>query len=182
MAPTVRAASLLSRVDTLEQHACRAINRLADRALVRSLFRLVSRLGDGVFWYVLITLLAAVGPEGRQAALSMAVAGLLGLFLYRGLKTRLCRERPYIGCPGVRQAARALDRYSFPSGHTLHAVCFTTVALAWFPELAGVLVPFSMLVATSRVVLGLHYPSDVVAGGVMGVGLAHGVMAALSGL
>jgi undecaprenyl-diphosphatase len=45
----------------------------------------------------------------------------------------------------------------------LHAVSFTIVALAWFPALAPVLLPFSALVAASRVVLGLHYPSDVLA-------------------
>ena len=65
-----------------------------------------------------------------------------------------------------------LDRYSFPSGHTLHAVSFTTIALAHFPELAIVLVPFALLVAVSRVVLGLHYPTDVAAGAVLGATLA----------
>jgi len=65
-----------------------------------------------------------------------------------------------------------LDEFSFPSGHTLHAVSFTIVALTWFPALAPLLVPFTVLVAASRVVLGLHYPSDVLAataiGGVLG--------------
>ena len=49
------------------------------------------------------------------------------------------------------------------SGHTLHAVSFTVVALAWYPWLALPLVPFTASVAVSRVVLGLHYPSDVLA-------------------
>jgi undecaprenyl-diphosphatase len=65
-----------------------------------------------------------------------------------------------------------LDEFSFPSGHTLHAVSFTIVALGWFPLLAPLLVPFTALVAASRVVLGLHYPSDVIAaigiGGMLG--------------
>jgi undecaprenyl-diphosphatase len=65
-----------------------------------------------------------------------------------------------------------LDEFSFPSGHTLHAVSFTLVALAYFPVLAPVLVPFTVLVALSRVVLGLHYPSDVLAATVIGCGLA----------
>jgi undecaprenyl-diphosphatase len=67
---------------------------------------------------------------------------------------------------------RALDRYSFPSGHTLHAVSFTILAVHSFPELAWLLVPFAALIAASRVVLGLHYPSDVAAGALIGAALA----------
>src|SRR5262249_62222418 len=82
------------------------------------------------------------------------------------------RERPYIALSGIVQGTRALDRYSFPSGHTLHAVSFTTLGVVSFPELAWLLVPFASLVAASRVILGLHYPSDVVAGGCIRAPLA----------
>lgn len=51
-----------------------------------------------------------------------------------------------------------LDEFSFPSGHTLHAVAFSLVAMAHYPVLAWALVPFTASVAVSRVVLGLHYP------------------------
>jgi undecaprenyl-diphosphatase len=61
-----------------------------------------------------------------------------------------------------------LDRYSFPSGHTLHAVLFTTIAVAYAPSLVFVLLPFTLLIAASRVVLGLHYPSDVIVGALLG--------------
>ena len=84
----------------------------------------------------------------------------------------LVRERPFIRHPGITLAMPPLDRYSFPSGHTLHAVAFTWQAVANFPELAWVLVPLASLIAASRVVLGLHYPSDVLAGGAIGAALA----------
>ncbi|UZD66942.1 phosphatase PAP2 family protein [Marinobacter sp. AN1] len=83
------------------------------------------------------------------------------------------RERPFISFPVIHCGTPPLDRYSFPSGHTLHAVCFTTVLALTLPALALVVLPFTLAVAASRVVLGLHYPSDVLAGalvgGVMGV-------------
>ena len=96
----------------------------------------------------------------------------LGLLLYKALKGRLVRERPYVGLVGIECAMPPLDRYSFPSGHTLHAVLFTTMAVQAAPVLALLLVPFTLLVAASRVVLGLHYPSDVLAGATLGFAIA----------
>jgi undecaprenyl-diphosphatase len=65
-----------------------------------------------------------------------------------------------------------LDQYSFPSGHTMHAVCFSMLLIASFPAYAVIAIPFSILIAISRVVLGLHYPSDVVCGALFGAAIA----------
>jgi undecaprenyl-diphosphatase len=132
-----------------------------------------SRLGDGMVWYVLVGALPLLyGPRAVRPALVMAVTGLIGILIYRWLKGRLLRERPFIRHPGITLAMPPLDRYSFPSGHTLHAVAFTWLAVQHFPELAWILFPLTGLIAVSRVVLGLHYPSDVLAGGAIGAALA----------
>ena len=169
----VRTAELFRRVDAMEHSWCLRLNRGCSKPAVREIFAAISKLGDGVFWYVLILLLPVVyGESALRPALRMAVVGLVGLALYKYLKSRLVRERPYISLAGITPGTRALDRYSFPSGHTLHAVSFTTVAVTSFPELAWLLVPFAALIAASRVVLGLHYPSDVAAGAIIGAALA----------
>lgn len=166
------------RVDVLEYRFCARLNLACERALVLALFRTVSRLGDGVLWYTLIGGLGVLGgPEGRLTAVEMLVVGALGLALYKVLKHRLIRERPYITHEAIRAGTHALDRYSFPSGHTLHAVSFTVIAVTHFPVLAPVLVPFALLVAASRVILGLHYPTDVIAGAMLGASLAATVLA-----
>ena len=103
----------------------------------------------------------------------VTAVGLVALTLYRYLKSHLARQRPYLQHGGITLATAPLDRYSFPSGHTLHAVSFTLVALSYYPELAPLLVPFAVLVAMSRVILGLHYPSDVMAGALLGALLAR---------
>jgi undecaprenyl-diphosphatase len=169
----VRTAELFRRVDAIEHAWCLRLNRGCSQPAIRDVFSAISKLGDGVFWYVLIVLLPVVyGETALYPALRMAAVGLIGLGLYKYLKSRLVRERPYISLAGIVPGTRALDRYSFPSGHTLHAVSFTTLAVRSFPELAWLLVPFAALVAASRVVLGLHYPTDVAAGALIGATLA----------
>jgi len=165
--------TLFLRADRAERRICLFANAAARRRVVREIFQTVSRLGDGVAWYVLMALLpVAFGTEGLLTALQMLAAGCVGLALYKTLKQTLVRERPFIGLIGIECAMPPLDRYSFPSGHTLHAVLFTTIAVAHFPELALILVPFTLLVAASRVVLGLHYPTDVLAGAALGGAIA----------
>lgn len=170
MEPTpARASGPLAWLDQVELEACRAFNRAVRSAGLLKLFRVASRVGDGVLWYTLVGILAvAFGPEGRQVALQSLVAGVSGLIIYRSLKNVLVRERPYITHAAIVCAGRPLDRFSFPSGHTLHAVSFTVVICSTFPLLAWVLVPMVLLIAGSRMVLGLHYPSDVLVGGMIG--------------
>jgi undecaprenyl-diphosphatase len=168
-----RAASLFGRADALELRLCRRLNRGCHSPRVLDLFRIVSRLGDGIVWYLLLLMIPVwYGERGLKPALLMAVVMLGGAGLYRLVKERLVRERPYITFDDILAGTVPLDRYSFPSGHTLHAVAMTMLATAYFPELGWLLVPFAALVAASRVVLGLHYPTDVLAGAALGAGLA----------
>jgi undecaprenyl-diphosphatase len=141
-------------------------------------FRVVSRLGDGVFWYSLMLALLAVGGASALAPIGrMAGTGLACTLIYKWLKSKTSRPRPFAVENAVRAGADPLDPFSFPSGHTLHAVAFSIVAIAFYPMLAWLLVPFTLLVAASRVVLGLHYPSDVLAGAALGALIASAFLA-----
>jgi undecaprenyl-diphosphatase len=141
-------------------------------ALVRA-----SRLADGPLWYVLIALLPLIGgPKGTACSLQMLGVGMLNLAIYRYIKRRTCRPRPFVACPGIRACTEALDDFSFPSGHTLHAVAFSIVLGYHYPWAAWIVGPFALLVAASRMVLGLHYPSDVAVGAAIGVVSAVAVL------
>lgn len=155
-----------------ERWLCIAMNRWGARRTLTRFFSVISRLGDGVFWYALMGLLAAFGStRGLHAALHMACVGIVAALIYRMLKRWTRRARPFRAHTDITAYIAALDEFSFPSGHTLHAVSFSSVALAYFPTLAPLLLPFTVLVALSRVVLGLHYPSDVLAAVLIGCGL-----------
>ena len=160
---------MLARFDRAEYRLCRRLNRGVDHTAIRVFFMVASRLGDGVIWYALMLALPCIyGVEGLRTSAVMLASSALGLAVYKFLKRTFVRERPFIRHAGISLAGAPLDRYSFPSGHTLHAVAFTWQGCAAFPDLSFVLVPLALSIAASRVVLGLHYPTDVLVGGLLG--------------
>jgi undecaprenyl-diphosphatase len=145
------------------------VQRRAQRPALLWLLRAASRLGDGVVWYAAIAALALLGgTHGRDVAMQMTAVGAFNLLLYLWLKNRIGRPRPFVQCADIRACARALDRFSFPSGHALHATAFSLMLVAHLPWSAWAALPLAALVMLSRVALGLHYPSDVAAGAAIG--------------
>ena len=165
--------TILQRMQAWDSAVCVSVSHSSQYLLIRAWFRLISRLGDGVFWYALMLgILAVEQGEGVKPVLHMLAAGLTGTLIYKWLKIKTHRPRPYQVHQDVFVTGKPLDRFSFPSGHTLHAVAFGLVALFYFPLLAIILMPFIVMVGISRVILGLHYPSDVLAGAAIGYGIA----------
>lgn len=177
-----RAPALLDRLDLLEWRLCQRIGRFNLYRPWLALLRLASRLGDWPAWVALLLAQPLLQESGGwQRLLQYGLTALAAIAVYRLVKTRLCRERPFITFVGnVRSHEPARDRYSFPSGHTMHAVMFLALTASHLPWLAPWLVPLVVLIALSRVGLGLHYLSDVLAGALLGL-LFSGMSLAIAG-
>ncbi len=169
----MRPLPLLDPVRFRDAGWCLRANRWGTGTVVRRFFAGISHLGDGVCWYALMAgLVLFDGIDGLAASVHLAATGVIALTLYKLLKRWTRRPRPFASDVRIKAWVAPLDEFSFPSGHTLHAVAFSIVAIAHYPSLAWLLVPFTVCVALSRVVLGLHYPSDVLAALALGGGLA----------
>jgi undecaprenyl-diphosphatase len=175
-APAGPAAGRLARWVDRDLRWALALHRMALRPGAVVLLGSVSRLGDGAVWVAtLLALLVLGGSQAWVCGMQMAVAATANLAIYWTLKHRVARPRPFVTHADIRCCVPPLDRFSFPSGHTLHAVAFATL-LSWhYPAFGSLLWGGALLVALSRVVLGLHYPSDVMVGAAIGATTA-GVM------
>ncbi|EPF71847.1 MULTISPECIES: phosphatase PAP2 family protein [Acinetobacter] len=157
------------RILDLDLKGCLYLNHFSHSERVAYFFKVVSRLGDGLFWYVMLaTVWLWQGLLYGLQIIYLLLGGSVGTGIYKLLKSKTVRPRPYQVHQVIRLGERPLDHFSFPSGHTLHAVMITTVLGYIQPLLLVLMLPFTILVALSRMVLGLHYPSDVAVGALIG--------------
>lgn len=153
------------------EHAlcCRCGEAVVGRGALVAL-RAASRFGDwGLSVMVGLVLLLAAGP---RAFVGWAVASVAAVVAQKAFKKAFARARPCEHADGPPQRAPIPDRGSFPSGHTLHATMAAVVMSHLASALALVFVPVALLIGSSRVILGVHYPSDVVAGAALGASFA----------
>lgn len=131
---------------------------------------IISDLGEGIGWVGAgVTLAWLGGARGRRAGVAAAVASLGTTYLVqRMLKPVFRRARPHVGREVTVVGIRTTDA-SFPSGHTAASFAAATALAAFYPKSAPLGFTLAAGVGASRVHLGHHFPSDVVAGGVIGV-------------
>lgn len=127
--------------------------------------KVISRSGDGYLQVLLpLALVAFYGSAAIPLLVTILVAFTIERALYWLLKNSLKRRRPPAAIPSFTALIIASDEFSFPSGHTSAAFLLAIITAAFFPALALPLFIWASCIAVSRVILGVHFPADTVAG------------------
>ena len=154
-----------------------AIFGLSGRKLLSSTMPWISHTGNGYYYpAVPVVLLLFDFRTAWSFFLTGLVAFAIELPLYKVLKNGIRRHRPCEVISSVNERVSPSDQFSFPSGHTAAAFVMATLLSYFSPILSMPLFSWALLVGFSRIYLGVHYPTDILAG------LVIGLLSALSAL
>ena len=139
----------------------------------RKSVKFISSSGDGI-WYFLIaaTLLLLEPTQGYEFFFAGIIAYTFDVSLYLILKNLIKRDRPADGIGNYKAWITPSDKFSFPSGHTAAAFLFASLVAHFYPLFAIPCFVWASLIGASRVLLGVHYPTDTVAGAALGISCA----------
>ena len=166
------ARSVWGFIENRDHRVMRRVNSWRAPRWIRFWMLSATRMGDGWLWYSLGALLIAFGgPRGYEAVGAAGSAALLGILVFKGLKRLSHRPRPCQVQPHCWAKVLPPDQFSFPSGHTMTAFSIAQVVSCYYPGLEWPLYFLAVSIGISRVILGMHFLSDVLAGAVLGSGL-----------
>lgn len=142
-------------------------------SMIATISRLVSKTGDGHL-YVVLGLLALLSQSesGRAFLATGLLAFAIELPLYLLLKNGFKRHRPCDVLQSLPAFVCPSDKFSLPSGHTAAAFLMAAVISDFFPQFALFVYLWASLIGASRVLLRVHFPTDIVCGMLLGSGAA----------
>ncbi len=158
----------IKRLAGIDAHLSNRVRIQPQHRFVRRIAVFLAHSGDSWFWLAglgLIWLFA--GKEWHNLAAYMGISLVFLAVFVLAIKFTVRRERPQGDWGSIY---RSTDPHSFPSGHAARAALFAVIALSLGPAWFGwALLIWAPLVSAARVAMGVHYLSDVIAGGVIGV-------------
>ena len=172
-----RTHAMLSYIDSLDRTLMLHINRWHAPRWIRVWMVCATRGGDGWLWYAMGAIVLLAGGGRRFPAVGAAgLAAGLGIATFLRLKKATGRRRPCAIEPHCWATLLPPDQFSFPSGHTITAFAVSVALSLFYPDLATGLLFCALSVAASRILLGMHFLSDVLAGAAIGTGVACGAV------
>jgi undecaprenyl-diphosphatase len=168
------AQTVWGHIQSNDHRLMRKIHRWRAPRWFRILMIMMTRLGDGWLWYSIGLILLIFGGSQKFLAIGAATAAAAaGVFLFRTLKHASRRKRPCEIEPHCWASILPPDKYSFPSGHSITSFAIALSIGMFYPDLQIVLLVVALLIASSRIILGMHFLSDVLAGSAIGILLGY---------
>ncbi|HLJ50677.1 MAG TPA: phosphatase PAP2 family protein [Bryobacteraceae bacterium] len=159
----------VARLSTPDYRLARRVNRWRPPRWIRWWMILATRGGDGWMWGLLgVILLCRFDRQDYVTVSAAGCAAFTGVLLFRFLKNKVGRPRPCVHEPSCWATLTPPDQFSFPSGHSITAFAVSVPICLSFPALAPAMLFLACSVALSRIMLGMHFLSDVIAGSIIG--------------
>lgn len=156
-----------------DQYLFLRLSALRQHIAIKYIARAVSKSGDGYLQVILPFFLATTYPDKELSIIkAMILAFATERIIYWTLKNGIKRKRPTAVLSSVKASITASDEFSFPSGHTSAACLLMFSASTLTPWLFIPLSIWAGCVGLSRVLLGVHFPADIIAG--MSLGFSIG--------
>lgn len=163
---------MLHFIATRDYKLMRKVNKWPAPRWVRLFAIAATRAGDGWLWYLVGLAILLFGGRGRLTAIAAAgSAALAGVGIFILLKKLSGRKRPCEIEPHCWANLLPPDQFSFPSGHTITAFSVAVALGSFYTFLLPPLLLCACSIAASRILLGMHFLSDVAAGALLGAGL-----------
>lgn len=153
----------------LDIHTYLWLNKLQHKSLLIRLNRWISHSGDGHLYVAIATMAYLKEPVDYLEFIKVGLlAFLIELPCYVALKALIKRDRPFVQLSGCQFAIKPSDKFSMPSGHTAAAFVMAGLISQYYIEFSVIAYGWASLIGMSRVVLGVHFPSDIFAGALLG--------------
>ena len=159
---------MLRRLQALDDRFSGSSRTLENSTVLRILAVLLAHSGDSWFWLIGLGLLWWLGTDyWKHLSLVMIIGIAITAMVVMVIKFTVRRRRPQGEWVKIYLST---DPHSFPSGHAARSGMLAVIALGLGPLWLGLtLLVWAPLVGMARIIMGVHYPSDVVAGMVLGV-------------
>jgi undecaprenyl-diphosphatase len=165
--------TMLQFIAARDHRLMRKVNQWLAPKWIRLWAISATRAGDGWLWYLAGLLVLLFGGEARFTAVASAgSAAFVGFCTFVCIKKISGRKRPCAIEPHCWARLLPPDQFSFPSGHTITAFSVAVSLSAFYPSLTAPLLFCAVSIAVSRILLGMHFLSDVVVGAILGTLLA----------
>lgn len=168
-APNETLAEFFERLDARELEHVRRYSGQMERKALRHMALTLNRLSNGSLYPIVAAIMLVAFGRPMLAGVLIAISSVLVAHLiYPAIKDHCARRRPFVCDPTIVSLLKPLDRHSFPSGHAMTATAAFIPLSAAMPIITFPAMAMVLLIGWARLAAGHHYPSDVLAGALLG--------------